>query len=160
MNWSDLVKLVHVGIAFALVAGLMGRWILLTRAARSDDVEASYGLSEAAGPFERIVRISGGSVVLAGLVTAWAFGYPWLGLTTGWMLLSVLLVIPIIVLIPTVFIPRGRVFEAAMADARAKGIVTPALRAAWRDPAVAFARRYELVTIAIIVALMVLKPTF
>ena len=160
MNWTDLVKLIHVGIAFALVTGLMGRWILLTRAARSDDVEAAYGLSEAAGPFERIVQLSGGSVVLAGLVTAWSFGYPWLGLTTGWMLLSVLLVIPIIVLIPTVFIPRGRVFEAAMADARAKGIVTPALRAAWRDPAVAFARRYELVTIVIIVALMVLKPTF
>ena len=58
------------------------------------------------------------------------------------------------------FIPRGRAFEAAMTDARAKGIVTPALRAAWRDSAVAFARRYEIVTIAIIVALMVLKPTF
>ena len=158
MNWTDLIKLLHVGIAFALVIGLMGRWILLTRAARSDDIEAAYTLSEAAGPFERIVQISGGSVVLAGLLTAWAFGYPWLGLTTGWMLLSVLLVIPIIVLIPTVFIPRGRVFEAAMTDARAKGIVTPALRAAWRDPAVAFARRYELVTIAVIVALMVLKP--
>ena len=160
MSWIDLVKLLHVALAFALVAGLMGRWILLTRAARQDDVEAAYGLAEAAGPFERIVRISGGSVVLAGMLTAWVQGYPWLGLTTTWMLLTVLLVIPIIVLIPAVFIPRGRVFEAAMADARAKGIITPALRSAWKDPAVALARRYELVTIAIIVALMVLKPTF
>lgn len=160
MSWMDLVKLLHVAIAFALVTGLIGRWILLTRAARSDDVGAAYGLSEAAGPFERIVQISGGSVVLAGLLTAWAFGYPWLGLTTGWMLLSVLLIIPVIVMIPAIFIPRGRAFEAAMTDARAKGIITPALRAAWRDPAVAFARRYELVTIVIIVALMVLKPTF
>ena len=99
-------------------------------------------------------------VVLLGLATAWAQGYPWLGLTTGWMLLTVLLIIPILVFIPTIFLPRGRVFEAAMADARAKGIVTPALRAAWRDPAVAFARRYEVAAIAIIIALMVLRPTF
>lgn len=160
MSWMDLVKLLHVGIAFALVTGLMGRWILLTRAARSDDVEAAYGLSEAAGPFERIVQVSSGSVVLAGLLTAWAFGYPWLGLTTTWMLLSVLLIVPVIVMIPAIFVPRGRAFDAAMTDARAKGIVTPALRAAWRDPAVNFARRYELASIAIIVALMVLKPTF
>jgi hypothetical protein len=160
MSWMDLVKLLHVGIAFALVTGLMGRWILLTRAARSDDVESAYGLSEAAGPFERIVQVSSGSVVLAGLLTAWAFGYPWLGLTTTWMLLSVLLIVPVIVMIPAIFVPRGRAFDAAMTDARAKGIVTPALRAAWRDPAVTFARRYELASIAIIVALMVLKPTF
>lgn len=158
MTGSDLLKLLHVGIAFALVAGLMGRWILLRRAASSDEVEAAHGLSKAAGPFERLVIVSSQLVLPAGLATAWAQGYPWLGLTTGWMLLTVLLIIPILVMVPTIFIPRGRVFEAAMTDARAKGIVTPALRAAWRDPAVAFARRYELVSIAIIVALMVLKP--
>ena len=39
-----------------------------------------------------------------------------------------------------------------MAAARAAGEVTPGLRAAWADPAVAMARRYELVTIVIIVA--------
>lgn len=158
MSWTDLVKLLHVGLAFALAAGLMGRWILLTRAARSDDVEAAFELSEAAGPFERIVRVSSGSVVLAGLLAAWTYGYPWLGLTTGWMLLSVLLVIPMIILIPTVLIPRGRTFEAEMTSARAAGHVTPGLRAAWSDPAVAIARRYELAAIAVIVALMVLKP--
>jgi predicted integral membrane protein DUF2269 len=160
MIWTDLLKLLHVGIAFALVAGLMGRWILLKRAARSDDVEAAFGLSEAAGPFERLVIVSSQLVLPAGLATAWAQGYPWLGLTTAWMFLTVLLIIPILVMVPTVFLPRGRVFEAAMADARAEGIVTPALRAAWADPAVTFARRYEIVSIAIIVALMVLKPTF
>ena len=73
-------------------------------------------------------------------------------------LLTVLLIIPIIVLIPAVFVPRGRVFEAAMTGAREAGTVTPALRAAWADPAVAMARRYELVATAIIVFLMVVKP--
>jgi hypothetical protein len=74
------------------------------------------------------------------------------------MLLTVLLIIPILILIPTVFIPRGRVFESAMAEAREARTVTPTLRAAWSDPAVAMARRYELVAIVIIVGLMVLKP--
>jgi hypothetical protein len=153
-----LLKLGHISLAFAMVAGLTGRWILLTRAAGADDVERAHLLAETAGPFERIVQVVSPTVVLFGLVTAWAQGYPWLGLTTGWMLLTMLLIIPIIVLIPTVFVPRGRVFEAAMAEARAAGTVTPALRAAWADPAVAMARRYEVGATAAIVFLMVVKP--
>jgi hypothetical protein len=155
---APFLKLGHVTLAFAMVAGLLGRWILLTQGAASEDIERAHLLADAASPFERIVQIASPLVVVVGLATAWSQGYPWLGLTTGWMLLTVLLIIPIFVMIPAIFIPRGRRFEAAMADARAKGIVTPALRAAWRDPGVAFARRYELVSIAIIVALMVLKP--
>jgi hypothetical protein len=155
---APFLKFGHVILAFAMVTGLFGRWILLTRGAASEDIERSHLLADAASPFERIVQMASPLVVVFGLVTAWTQGYPWLGLTTGWMLLTVLLIIPIFVMIPVIFIPRGRVFEAAMADARAKGIITPALRAAWRDPAVAFARRYELVTIVIIVALMIFKP--
>jgi hypothetical protein len=153
-----LLKLGHIFLAFALVAGLLGRWILLTRAASTDDVERAHVLAETAGPFERIVQVVSPMVILVGLLTAWAQGYPWLGLTTGWMLLTVLMIIPTLVLIPTVFIPRGRAFEAAMTEARHAGTVTRALQAAWEDPAVAMARRYELVSIAIIVFLMVVKP--
>ena len=155
---APLLKLGHILLAFVLVAGLAGRWMLLTRAARTDDVERSHMLAEAASPFERAVQVASPILIVSGLATAWAQGYPWLGLTTGWMLLSVLLIIPILVMIPTIFIPRSRVFEAAMADARAKGAITPRLRSAWADPAVAFARRYELASMPIIVALMVLKP--
>jgi hypothetical protein len=159
MDWLALIlKLGHVVLAFGMVTGLVGRWILLTRGARTNDVERAHLLSEAASPFERIVQVVSPIVVLFGLLTAWAQDYPGLGLTTGWMLLTVLLIIPILLLIPTVFIPRGRVFEAAMAEAREAGTVTPALRAAWADPAVALARRYELGAIVLIVGLMVLKP--
>ena len=158
-DWLGLIlKLGHVFLAIAMISGLVGRWILLTRAARTDDVERAHLLSEAAAPFELIVQRVSPIVVVVGLITAWAQGYPWLGLTTGWMLLTVLLIIPILVSIPTIFLPRGRVFEAAMAEARTAGVVTPALRAAWADPAVAMARRYEIGAIVIIVALMVLKP--
>jgi hypothetical protein len=159
MDWLALIlKLGHVLLAFAMVTGLVGRWILLTRGARTDDVERAHLLSEAAAPFERIVQVVSPIVVIFGLFTAWAQDYPWLGLTTGWMLLTVVLIIPILALIPTVFVPRGRVFEAAMAEAREAGTVTAALRDAWSDPAVAMARRYELGAMVVIVALMVLKP--
>jgi len=155
---APLLELGHVALAFVLVSGLVGRWVLLTTAARSDDVERAHLLAEAASPFERAVQVSSPVLLGLGMATAWALGYPWLGLTTGWMLLAIVLVIPILVMIPTVFVPRGRIFEAAMTEAREAGTVTPSLRAAWADPAVAMARRYELVAIAVIIGLMVVKP--
>ena len=158
MGWDDLLKLVHVAIAFGFIAGLLGRWILLGSAARAGEVESAYQLSQAAAPFERLVIMGGNLVLPAGLLTAWAQGYPWLGLTTGWMLVSVVILLTVIPLVPLVFLPRGRVFEAAMASARSSGTDTPELRAAFADPMVAFAHWYELTAVGIVVALMVLKP--
>jgi len=159
VDWlALLLKLAHVAAAMAFVAGLAGRGILLTTAAAATEIERQHLLVEAASPFERAVQYGSMAVVALGLLTAWAQDYPWLGLTTPWMLLTVALLVPMIILVPTVFLPRGRAFEAAMADARARGIITPALRAAWDDRAVAFARRYEVVGTALIVALMVVKP--
>jgi hypothetical protein len=158
VGWDDLLKLVHVAIAFGFIAGLVGRWILLGSAARATEVESAYQLSQAAAPFEKLV-IRGGNLILpTGLLTALAQGYPWLGLTTGCMLLSVVLLLSVIPLVPLVFLPRGRVFEGAMADARQRGMVTPELLAAFADSRVAFAHRYEVVAVGIVVALMVLKP--
>ncbi len=50
MDWADLAKLLHIGIAIVFVSGLIGRWILLTRAARADDPETAYLLAHAAEP--------------------------------------------------------------------------------------------------------------
>jgi hypothetical protein len=159
MDWlALLLKLGHVLAAFALVTGFAGRWILLTRAERAAAVEQQHLLAEAASPFERAVQVSSLAVVVLGLATAWAQGYPWLGLTTGWMLAAVLLILPVFALVPLVFIPRGRIFEAEMGAALQAGEVTRGLRRAWADPAVSLARRYELLSTFLIVMLMVLKP--
>ena len=45
-----------------------------------------------------------------------------------------------------------------MSAARLAGVVTSELRAAFGDPIVALAHRYELAAVGIVVALMVLKP--
>lgn len=61
-------------------------------------------------------------------------------------------------LVPLIFLPRGRVFEAAIDEARRRGAVTPEQRAAFADPAVALARRYEVFAVSLVIGLMVLKP--
>jgi hypothetical protein len=66
-------------------------------------------------------------------------------------------VLPLVFL---VLVPRGRIFEAAMADARKRGSMTAELRAAFADSAVALARRCEFVSVGIVLVLMVLKPAF
>jgi hypothetical protein len=62
------------------------------------------------------------------------------------------------VLVPTVFLPHGKIFGAALEDAKQRGEVTPELRLALRDPAVRKARATELVVVAVILTLMVTKP--
>ena len=158
MDWASLLKLAHVGLAFAFVAGLIGRGVLLQRAERADDLAEASLLAEAAAPFERTVILRSILVLPSGLLTAWAQGYPWLGITTGWMLASLVIYFVLLALVPTIFLPRGRRFEAAMANAQRHGIMTAELRGAIADPAVRLARNAEVLGIGVIVALMVLKP--
>jgi len=158
MGWDDLAKLLHVAIAIVFISGLIGRWILLRRAAAASDPESAYLLARAAAPFEQIVIRGGPLILAAGLLTAWAQGYPWLGLTTGWMIASFVLLVSPLPFVPLVFLPRGKVFEAELEAARTQGVITPGLRAAFADPMVALARRWELSAVALVVLLMVLKP--
>ena len=158
MDWAGLLKLAHVALAMALVTGIVGRWLLLAAAQRSDRLERTEVLLDASDPFEMTVRFSSFLVLAAGLLTAWAQGYPWLGLTTGWMLAALVLSLGITLLVPTVFLPRGRRFATALEGARGAGQVTPELRAAFADPTLRAAHVAELAALAIIVALMVLKP--
>lgn len=72
--------------------------------------------------------------------------------------MSLVLFATTIPLVPLVFLPRGKVFEGALSSAVAERRMTPELRAALRDPAVAAARVYEKVVVALVIALMVTKP--
>ena len=158
MDGAGIAKLIHVAIAFAFVSGLIGRWIVLRRAAAAQDPETAYHLAEAAGPFEWLVIRGGPAIMLAGFVTAWAQGYPWLGLTTGWILASVILLLSPLPLVPLIFLPRGERFGAEMATAREQRTITPGLKAAFADPMVALARRWEAISVSLVIVLMILKP--
>jgi uncharacterized membrane protein len=114
-----LLKLAHVVLAMLLVGGLVGRWIVLHRAEESRELPQTLSLVEA--PFERMTIVSLMLILPAGLATAWAQGYAWLGLTTGWMLASVVIYLGVLALVPAVFLPRGRRFAAVLAGAREAG---------------------------------------
>jgi hypothetical protein len=154
-----VVKLAHIGLAMGLVAGTLGRWIVLSRAANEERIDRAAELTQLAHPFEQLVMRSSLLIVPVGLATAWAQGYEWLGLTEFWMLGSLVLYLAAMVMVPTIFIPRGRRFEAALAAAQQAGSVTPELRAAFNDGAVRFARTAEVVVLVGIVTMMVVKPT-
>jgi hypothetical protein len=156
---SEWVVLLHVAVAFWFVAGLLGRNVTMARARSTDDLSTLEELVDLSGRFERLMVIPGSfGVLVLGLLAAWAEGQPLAGTDDWWLLTSLILFVGLGVLVPTVFLPRGKVFEGALADARQRGEVTPELRAAIRDPAVRNARAAELVVVAIILALMVTKP--
>ena len=154
MEWWVLL---HVATAFWFVAGLAGRDVSITRAARATDIASVQALTGAAGVFDRFFVIPGSiAVLVAGLIAMVATDLS-LGDQT-WLLVALVLFLTIIPLVPLVFVPRGKVFEAALGGAVAAGEVTPGLRAAFADRAVAGARWYERIVVAVIIVLMVTKP--
>lgn len=113
--------------------------------------------------FERtLVRPVSFVVLLTGLAAAWWRGWPILGVLQGarenWVLVSLLVYLTIVPLIVFVFLPRGRVFRAALNVAIDAGHVTAELRGALRDPVVHWARVYEGAMVLVLTALMVLQP--
>jgi hypothetical protein len=158
MSFETVLKFLHVAAAFAFVAGLIGRGLVLGRARRSKDLDEVELLLQISNPFEKMVVYGSAAVLVLGIVMMLVQGRPLFEEGSYWLPTSIALFATILLLVPTVFIPRGRTFGRAMDDARQRGEVTPELDRAFRDDTVAFARIYEFVVVGIIGALMVLKP--
>ena len=156
MRRMDWVVLLHVLVAFAFVAGLVGRDITIAQARRSGELASINELLAVANRFDTIVKVGSIAVLVFGLI-AMVVGDLSLS-DNGWLVASLALYVALGLLVPIVFLPRGRAFDAALADAKQRGEVTPELAEAFRDPAVALARTAELVVVAVIIGLMVLKP--
>jgi hypothetical protein len=158
-----LIKVAHAFTGFWFVGGILGRTVAQVRAERATDVGAVKLLVELIGRFDSLMVIPGSIAVLAlGVGAAWIEGLPLLGAFQGarsnWLLVALLLYLSFLALVPTVFIPRGRGFGAALDEAVAAGRVTDRLSAAFRDPIVRAAHVWELLAIALIIWLMVAKP--
>jgi hypothetical protein len=156
---DEVWKLLHVLGAFALVTGLVGRTVTIAEARRAIDIGRVEALANAAGRFERLMVQPGSFIVLAlGLITMWAQGRSPVGDGNWWLLISLLLYLGVAALVPLVFLPRGKRFDAALRAAIADGAITPELNAAFHDPAVQGARIAELAGIVVVITLMVLQP--
>lgn len=157
--FADLIQTLHVGSAFWLVSGLIGRNLVFGLARRSREIGTVRDLLDASGAFEQRMIVPGSSaVVVSGLLTMWAQGLPlWAG-GTRWVSVSLIAFMTVLPIVPLIFLPRGRAFAEALDRAVEAGRVTPELSAAFRDPLVAAARTYELVVVGFVLVLMVTKP--
>jgi len=158
-----LVKVAHAFTGFWFVGGILGRTVTQVRAERTSDIGVVKVLVELIGRFDSLMVIPGSSAVLIlGVVAAWIEGVPLFGALQGarsnWLLVALVLYLSIMALVPTVFIPRGRGFGAALDEAVAAGHVTDRLSAAFRDPVVRAAHIWELIAIALVIWLMIAKP--
>ena len=161
--FATWIVLLHVLSVFVLVTGILGRFVTLRQAARTDDIHALKAKIEVSRIFELYMVRRGSLVVLVtGLAAAWARGWPILGILQhspiNWVLVALVTYLTIIPWIVFVLLPRSIKFEALLAEAERAGAVTPALRAAMADPLVAWARRYEIAMILFLTYLMVSRP--
>ena len=158
-----IAKFLHVALAIWFVSGILGRTLSMWQASKSKDIQTTATLVRMAGYFEGWMVRPGSIAVLGfGLITAWLQHWPVLGSLQGtpinWLLVSTVVFLSGVPIIPLVFIPRGKVFAAALEQAVSLGQVTAELKAAFYDRVVRMAHTYELGVIVVVTLLMVLKP--
>jgi uncharacterized membrane protein len=163
MNWYLVVKFLHIASVIVCVGGLFARQLIRQHATKTNDIQLFATFSQAAGKIENVMVIPGMTAIMVfGVILGLIGHFPILGFLQGasqnWLLAANILLIGILVIIPTVLVPRGKVFEPLLQEALTKGQITPELRAAMNDNIVKLAHRYEEVALVIITALMVLKP--
>src|SRR5215213_10714366 len=138
MSIPILVELLHVFSVFWFIGGLLGRAVALSQARRATELRDLDSIMRISSLFEmRMVRPGSLILLAAGLLTAVTKGWPILGPLHGerpyWVFASLLIFLSAFTLVPLVFIPRGKVYRAALADAREQGTLTPRLTAALGD---------------------------
>ena len=158
-----LVRFLHIASAIWFLGGILARQIVRAYAKRTDDVRRFAVMSEAAGRIESTMVIPGNlAVIVFGVLVSLMIGAPIFGFLQGaernWLLVSNIILLLGFLNVPLIFLPRGKLFRAALEDALAKGQMTSELRAHLDDPVVRVAHAYELVSMVAIMYLMVFKP--
>jgi uncharacterized membrane protein len=151
MDFRAVAVLIHVLAAFWYVAGYVGTNLCteLARRARTDE-ECRAALTFSSR-FDRVLNAPGGMAVgLSGLAAVWVLSY---GLTTPWIVLSVVLFAGVVLLGIFYWSRFGRRIESAMAADDWTGV-----RRLLTEPRIVLLSRLENVAVLAIVVLMVLRP--
>src|SRR5918996_2807275 len=132
------VRFLHILSAIWFIGGVLARQIVRLYAKRTDDVQHFAVMSLAAGRIESTMVIPGNfAVIVFGIIFALMIGAPILGFLQGasrnWLLVSNILLIIGFLNVPLIFLPRGKLFDAALKEALAKGEMTAELRAHIND---------------------------
>jgi hypothetical protein len=156
-----LLRLLHATVAVLFISGLIGRAAAFRHARTAATLEATAALLSLSDWFDRRLVVPGSVLVLAsGIVTTWVSHWPLLTLKgqPSWLLVSLLLLLLPVGFIPTVLVPQRARRQAAVAEALQVGRRTSELEAVLRNAVVLRLRTLELVIIAVVFALMVVKP--
>ena len=160
MNLYSLVKVLHILSVTAVIAGVVGRALIRARLVRLDDIHIVREFVGLEGHFDQWLVIYGfNATLLTGLLLTWLGHWPLVnaGVPT-WTLVGAVLFLSTIPLVIWVYVPRGKVFSKAFAEALAQKRVTVELRAAFSDQAIRASWLYEYLIFLVVLALMVLKP--
>ena len=163
MNLLLVVRFLHIASAIWFIGGVVARQIVRAYAKRTDNVQRFAIMSEAAGRIESTMVIPGNfAVILFGVIYGLMIDAPILGFLQGdsrnWLLVSNLLLLIGFFNVPLVFIPKGKLFDAALKDALAKGHMTSELHAQMDDQTVRIVHFIELAALGVITFLMVFRP--
>ena len=163
MNWYLIVKFLHILAVTITVGGMFARQLVRGLAKKSVDIKTVASLTNVAVRIDRAMVIPWSNAILVmGIILAVIQKWPIFGFLQGasqnWLLVSNLLLIMMLVLIPTVFVPHSKKVETILQSALAEGRVTSELSAALDDKKNKLAHHAEEIIVLIITALMVLKP--
>lgn len=162
MSLTGLLRLGHALAGVAFMAGIIGNWFLTGFARRAPTLDSMRLYLRASAPFARLLTGGGIALTALGVATAVSTGRPLFGPLQGgtvdWLFVANLLMLPLILAIAVVYPRVGVRIRTALADADARGSLTPELAAAWADGRLRAARTYEAVAVTIVLGLMIAKP--
>jgi uncharacterized membrane protein len=163
MNWYLLLRFLHILSSIIFIGGIFARQAVRARGKRSTSIHELEAYFSAAGQIEKLMVIPGNmavivfGVVLAILVKAPIFGFLQ-GASQNWLLVTNLMLVAGGLMVPLVFLPRGKVYDRLMQDALNKNEITPELRSHLDDAVVKRGHFLEMMLVVVIVILMVFKP--
>jgi uncharacterized membrane protein len=163
MSWYLIVKYLHILAVTITTGGMFARQLVRGIAKKSDDVKTVASLTNVVTRLDRSMVIPWSNAMLVfGIILAIMLKWPIFGFLQGadknWLLVSNILLVIMLVLIPSVFIPQNKKVEAILKTALMEGRITPELTNALNDKKNTIAHHAEEVIILVIAALMVLKP--
>ncbi len=163
MNWYPVIKYLHIIAVAITIGGMFARQLVRGFAKRSDDIKTVASLTPVALRIDRTMVIPWSNLILVlGIILALMQQWPIFGFLQGaaqnWLLVSNILLIIMLALIPTIFIPHNKKVAALLQTALTEGRITPELSAALNDQRNRIAHHAEEIIVLAIAALMVLKP--
>ena len=163
MNSYLILKFLHIVAVTLTIGGMFARQLVRAQAQKSQDVNVVASLTRVAVRMDRALVIPWSNImVIMGVILAVMQKWPIFGFLQGasqnWLLASNLLLLIMIILIPSVFIPHNKKVESLLQRALTEGQITAELSAALNDQRNKTAHYAEELIVLVVAALMVLKP--